>query len=99
MRCLLSLPLPTDPPIHPPTSPCMNALTRQPARPCRCSGCTDRVEEELGKRDAVTAVKADLDSGIVTVTVRADDLATAAGMLEAIVQEVNGMGFEAKPNL
>jgi len=64
-----------------------------------CDGCTSRVEEELAKKPSVNAVKADLDSGLVTVTVAADDLSTAAGMMEDLVSEINGMGFEATPNL
>lgn len=64
-----------------------------------CESCTSRVEEELEKKDKVDTVKADLDSGVVTVTVNAEDLATAAGMMEDIVNEINGMGFEATPSL
>jgi copper chaperone CopZ len=64
-----------------------------------CDGCTSRVEEELAKKPDVAAVQADLDSGLVTVTVAADDLSTAAGMMEDLVSEINGMGFEATPNL
>lgn len=64
-----------------------------------CDGCTSRVEEELAKKPSVDAVRADLDSGLVTVTVAADDLSTAAGMMEDLVNDINGMGFEATPNL
>ena len=64
-----------------------------------CDGCTSRVEEELAKKDNVAGVKADLDNGLVTVTVRASDLSTAAGMMEDIVTEINGMGFQATPSL
>jgi copper chaperone CopZ len=64
-----------------------------------CDGCTSRVEEELAKKDQVATVKADLERGLVTVTVHAADLSTAAGMMEDIVSEINGMGFEATPNL
>lgn len=64
-----------------------------------CDGCTSRVEEGLAKKDQVATVKADLERGLVTVTVHAADLSTAAGMMEDIVSEINGMGFEATPNL
>jgi len=63
-----------------------------------CEGCTKRIEEELGKMEGVSAIKADLESGLVTVSVRSDDPSTAAAMMGTLVQDINSMGFEAQPN-
>lgn len=64
-----------------------------------CDGCTSRIEEELGKMDSVASVKADLETNTVCVGLSVDNFQDAASIMEKLVDEINGMGFEAKPNL
>ena len=64
-----------------------------------CDGCTSRIEEELGKKDSVTSVHADLDNGMVTVTVSVENFGDAAQCMESLVHDINEMGFEARPTL
>lgn len=64
-----------------------------------CDGCTSRIEEELGKMDSVASVKADLETNTVCVGLSVDNFQEAASIMEKLVDEINGMGFEAKPNL
>lgn len=64
-----------------------------------CDGCTSRIQDEIGKKDRVISVHADLDSGIVAVTVSVDNFGDAAEIMESLVDEINGMGFEAQPRL
>lgn len=64
-----------------------------------CDGCTSRIEEELAKKESVVAVKADLDSGNVAITVSVDNFGDAAQLMESLVHDINNMGFEAQPQL
>ena len=64
-----------------------------------CDGCTSRIEEELGKKDSVVAVHANLDSGMVTVTLSADNFGDAVQTMESLVHDIQEMGFEASPSL
>lgn len=64
-----------------------------------CDGCTSRIEEELGKKDSVVAVQANLDSGMVTVTLSADNFGDAVQTMESLVYDIQEMGFEASPTL
>lgn len=64
-----------------------------------CDGCTSRIEEEIGKNDSVVSVQADLESGMVSVTVSVENFGDAAECMKSLIQDINEMGFEAKPSM